>query len=209
MQDLELSRDGDDGTVFRDVIMLARLGFAALVMLLLPHLNPPVQATEQREPPGNLVIELRWPDGLDADLDLWVQAPDDAPVGYSNKGWHIFNLLRDDIGRPRDSSDLNYEIAFSRGTPSSEYTVNVHLYRNNSDRRSIPATVSAGIKSDVNGPVESIAEERIELRRVGRELTVVRFSLDQSGNLVPGSVHNLQRALRSPPGATRPVDASG
>ena len=29
---------------------------------------------------------------LDADVDLWVQAPNDTPVGYSNKGGDFFNL---------------------------------------------------------------------------------------------------------------------
>ena len=28
--------------------------------------------------PGNVVIEIQWPDGLDADVDLWVQAPGDT-----------------------------------------------------------------------------------------------------------------------------------
>ena len=40
MQALEHYDDGDDGTVFRDVIMLALLGFVTIVVLLLPHLNP-------------------------------------------------------------------------------------------------------------------------------------------------------------------------
>ncbi|MFQ5958234.1 MAG: hypothetical protein ACE5LF_02585, partial [Alphaproteobacteria bacterium] len=81
MHGLNTIDDNDDGTVFRDVIMLALLGFAAIVMLLLPHLNPPVEATEAAQPPGNVVVEVRWPDDIDADVDLWVEAPGDVPVG--------------------------------------------------------------------------------------------------------------------------------
>ena len=57
--------DGDDsGTVFRDVIMLALAGFVAMVILLLPHLNPPGRdAQASTEPPGNVMVEVRWPDG--------------------------------------------------------------------------------------------------------------------------------------------------
>ena len=125
MRGLEPFDDAADGTVFRDVIMLALLGFVAIVVLLLPHLNPPVQATEATQPPGNVIVEVRWPDEFDSDVDLWVEAPGDVPVGYSNKGGRIFNLLRDDLGHIGDTTGLNYEIAFSRGTPGGEYTVSL------------------------------------------------------------------------------------
>jgi hypothetical protein len=74
--------DGDEsGTVFRDVIMLALAGFIAMVLLLLPHLNPPGEAAEENtQPPGNVIVEVRWPDELDSDVDLWVQAPGDVPA---------------------------------------------------------------------------------------------------------------------------------
>ena len=56
---------GDDtGTVFRDTIMLALAGFVALVILMLPYLNPKQTKTaENTEPPGNVIVEVRWPDG--------------------------------------------------------------------------------------------------------------------------------------------------
>ena len=58
------------------------------------------------------MIEARWPDAVDADVDLWVQAPGDVPVGYSNKGGAIFNLLRDDLGTRADATGINYEISY-------------------------------------------------------------------------------------------------
>jgi hypothetical protein len=99
--------EDEGGTVFRDVIMLALAGFVAMVILLLPHLNPKGEdAQASTEPPGNVIVEVRWPDELDADVDLWVEAPGDVPVGYSNKGGAIFNLLRDDLGRKADATHL-------------------------------------------------------------------------------------------------------
>ena len=86
MNALDNLEPSEDGTVFREVIMLALLGFVTIVILLLPHLNPPVEPVEDVNAPGNVVVELRWPDAVDADVDLWVQAPGDSPVGYSNKG---------------------------------------------------------------------------------------------------------------------------
>jgi hypothetical protein len=48
---LGLEQEEDEaGTVFRDVIMLALAGFVAMVILLLPHLNPKGKAAE--EPPS-------------------------------------------------------------------------------------------------------------------------------------------------------------
>ena len=74
-------------TLFRDVLSLALLGFLAVIVLLLPHL-----ITEQGnkstavEVSGDVVVQLTWPPEMDADMDLWVQAPGDISVGYSNKG---------------------------------------------------------------------------------------------------------------------------
>ena len=197
MHGLDPFEGDDDGTVFRDVIMLALLGFVTIVVLLLPHLNPPVKAKEAAEPPGTIVVEVRWPDESNADVDLWVEAPGDVSVGYSNKGGRVFNLLRDDLGQIDDASGLNYEMAFSRGMPAGEYTVNLHLYANRDGVQPVPAKVRIGIKRSADSNLTEIARADIELARVGQEITVARFRLDASGALVPGSLHDLQRPLRA------------
>ncbi len=197
MQNLDQIDDNDDGTVFRDVIMLALLGFVTIVVLLLPHLNPPVEANEPSRPPGNVIVELRWPDDVDADVDLWVEAPGEAPVGYSNKGGRIFNLLRDDLGHSNDATKLNYEVAYSRGIPAGEYTVNLHLYRSKNRFLPIPAVVAVGIKANSDASLLPIATGNVDLIHVGQEITVVRFSIGERGLLVPGSIHELQRELRA------------
>ena len=71
--------EDDTGTVFRDTITLALAGFVAIVVLVLPHINtktPP--AAQVIEPPGTAIVEVRWPDEIDADIDLWVSAPDET-----------------------------------------------------------------------------------------------------------------------------------
>src|SRR3546814_467926 len=133
MREIDEFEGAQDGTVFRDVIMLALLGFMVIVVVLLPHLNPPTEASASADPPGNVLVEVRWPDGIDTDIDLWIEAPETRPVGYSNQSGPIFNLLRDDLGRVGDSTDLNYEVAYSRGIRGGAYTVNPHLYRHRSD----------------------------------------------------------------------------
>jgi hypothetical protein len=190
--------DEDSGTVFRDVITLALCGFVAIVVLLLPHLNPPAQASavESVAAPGNVIVEIRWPEGHEADVDLWVQGPGDVPVGYSNKGGVIFNLLRDDLGRVGDPTTQNYEISFSRGLPPGEYTANVHLYRN-PNGQPVDVTMVVSTKPTVQSSARPLLTTRMTLRREGEELTGFRFALDENGRLKPGSVHNLYKPLRS------------
>lgn len=189
--------DQSNDTVFRDVIFLALAGFVAVVLLLLPHLHPPKEAKAAVPSPGNVIVEIRWPDEIDADVDLWVQAPGDRPVGYSNKGGTIFNLLRDDLGQRGDTTELNYEISYSRGVPAGEYTVNVHLYRNTGGYVSIPVTISVSVKSRSNESARRLLATNLVLENEGEERTAFRFSLDDKGGLIRDSVHDLPKPLRS------------
>lgn len=191
------SLDGESSdTVFRDVILLALSGFVAVVLLLLPHLHPPLEAKEAT-PPGNVVIEINWPAKIDADVDLWVEAPGDRPVGYSNKGGRIFNLLRDDLGQFRDITNVNYEVAYSRGVVAGEYTINLHLYRNKSSVLPVPVTVVTSVKRSNGGNLKRLTSSRVELNYTGEEITVIRFALTKTGEIVPGSMHQLFKPLRS------------
>ena len=191
------SFDGDSSdTVFRDVILLALSGFVAVVLILLPHLHPPLEAKEA-PPPGNVVVEINWPSKIDADVDLWVEAPGDQPVGYSNKGGKVFNLLRDDLGQFRDLTDVNYEVAYSRGVVEGEYTINIHLYRNKSAILPVPVTVVASVKRTNAANLKRLTSAKVELAYTGEEVTVVRFSLNKTGEIVPGSMHDLHKPLRS------------
>ena len=198
MDELDLfDNEGGSDTVFRDVIFLALAGFVAMVLLLLPHLNPPATASEGTPAPGNVIVELNWPKELDTDVDLWVEAPGDVPVGYSNKGGVIFNLLRDDLGGQSDVTDINYEVSYSRGVPAGEYTVNVHLYRDMSGSLPISISLAVSVKSKPQVAAKRILTTKLELEHQGQEITAFRFSLDEDGNLVPGSVHDLPKPLRS------------
>ena len=191
------SFDGESGdTVFRDVILLALSGFVAVVLILLPHLHPPLEAKEA-PPPGNVVIEINWPSEIDADVDLWVEAPGDRPVGYSNKGGRVFNLLRDDLGQFRDLTDVNYEVAYSRGVVEGEYTINLHLYRNKSAILPVPVTMVASVKRSNGANLKRLTSAKVELGYTGEEITVIRFALNKAGEIVPGSMHELFKPLRS------------
>lgn len=197
MREFDLFDEESSSTLFRDVIMLALAGFVMLVLLLLPHINPKAVAQEGDKSPGNMTVELRWPDEINADVDLWVEAPGDAPVGYSNKGGKVFNLLRDDLGDTADMTGLNYEFTYSRGVPSGEYAVNVHLYRNPTAIYPIPATVVVSLKKPGYKSAKQLLVSKLELTKQGQESTVFRFQLDDKANLIEGSVHDLPKKLRN------------
>jgi len=208
MRETDLFDDESGATVFRDVIMLALAGFVMLVLLLLPHLNPRAKTEDTARTPGNVIIEARWPDDINADVDLWVQAPGDVPVGYSNAAGAVFNLLRDDLGNVADLTGLNYEFSYSRGVPAGEYTVNAHLYRNH-DLRNVPVTIVVSVKGGVNVAAKQILTTKLEMSREGEERTAFRFKLDERGRLVPGSVHDLPKPLRSARGLPVPNSPQG
>lgn len=195
------SGDEDVGIVFRDTISLALAAFMAVAVLLLPHVHPraKAEAAKSMEPPGNVLVEVRWPDAMPCDVDTWVEGPDGNVVGYSNKSSQLFNLLRDDLGTAGDIDSLNYETMYSRGILPGEYIVNLHLYRDYREDKSQPVEVVVvlSVKPKPNESALALAKATVLLRAQGQEATAIRLRLTADGSLVPGSVNHLFKAIRS------------
>lgn len=190
--------EDESGTVFRDVLMLALIGFVAMVIMLLPHISKTQEETEEHRPPGNVVVEMHWPDELPVDVDLWVKAPNDVPVGFWNQGSQYFNLLRDDLGMEGDASSRNYEVSYSRGIIPGEYIVNVHMYGKVPAGVVVPVQVIVSVRAKYD-QLRQILQTRIELYRRNQEETAFRFRLTADGDLVPGSVTTLRQRLVTAP----------
>jgi hypothetical protein len=190
--------DEETLTVWLDTALLMLGGFVLMSVLMMTVVNPPTKSSESDnvQAPGNVIIEAQWADKLDADVDLWVQAPGDVPVGYFNKSGQIFNLLRDDLGRKQDITDYNYEVAYTRGAPGGEYVVNLHMYRGRGLSYPIAVKVVASAKEDSARSAKPLVETTVQLRKEGQELTALRFRLDRNGGLVAGSVNSLFKPLR-------------
>ena len=186
--------EDSSGTVFRDVLMLALIGFVAMVIMLLPHISKSQDETDEHSPPGNVVVEMHWPDELPVDVDLWVQAPNDVPVGFWNQGSQFFNLLRDDLGLEGDASARKYEVSYSRGILAGDYTVNVHMYGKVPAGVVVPVRVVVSVKAKYDS-LRQILQTSVELQRRNQEETAFRFRLTRDGDLVPGSVTTLRRRL--------------
>jgi hypothetical protein len=186
--------DEETLTVWLDTALLMLGGFILMTVLMMAVVNPPAKAaqTAGEQSPGNVIIEAHWPEKLDADVDLWVKAPGDRPVGYSNMSSRYFNLLRDDLGR-----DLNYEIAYSRGMPAGEYVANVHMYRGVGITYPVTVNVVASLKPRPEEPAQQLAAVTVQLRHENDQITAFRFTLDGKGHLVAGSINNVYKELRS------------
>jgi hypothetical protein len=180
-------------TLFRDAILLALISFMCMVVWILPHLNPPT-AKDDMIPPGNLVAFITWPEG-NVDVDLWLDGPGEpVPVGYSNKGGVLWNLLRDDLGTIADVTSLNMETGFSRGIIPGEYRINVQCYR--CPLGPVDVHVEVSMKAP-SGAVSTIATSTVTLRRHFEEKTALAFRITESGEVDQSSMNTLFKPLRS------------
>ena len=171
----------------RDLLMNFLMGLTALVILVLSAIAPAAE-TDPIDPPGNLIASAAWPAGA-IDVDLWVKAPGDDPVGYSHKSGKVWSLLRDDLGTANDGTPLNYESAFTRGLPDGEYIVNVRCY-GCAGKVPVPVAVEVRLATGVlvwSGVVTLVSDKQ--------EKTALRFVM-RSGAVVPGSASHVFREIR-------------
>ena len=185
-------------TLFKDVLFNLLLGFAALIILMLPFINDPADSNEI-EAPGNMMVYIQWPPGS-MDVDLWVTGPGTInPIGYSNKGGRLWNLLRDDLGSMHDSGLDNFENAFTRGLPAGVYQINIHCYTcNDLALLPVPVRVEITYKETLQANlIRPLLFTSVELHSTGEEITVIRFELDADQSIVSGSRSHFFTPLRS------------
>jgi len=189
------------GTLFRDLLTISVGMFILLLAILIFHLATSQSNSENERDRGNVRVEIMWPDEMDVDIDLWVQAPGDVPVGYSNLNGVVFNLVRDDLGHYNDLTSMNYEVAHSRGLPDTgEWTINIHWFSNRSHESRVPVTLLLTIKKNdgtksKESPIKVI-NTTVTLIRVGQERTVIRFKLDGNGDVITDSISRLNKYIR-------------
>ena len=195
-----MKRKSGSYRVFGDMSFTLFIVVTAVLFLLLPIVSEAVKTstseTEGLKPQGNIIVELYWPDEMNTDVDLWVKSDaDDIPVGYSNKGGPVFNLLRDDLGTLGDISEKNYEVSYSRGVPDGEYIVNTHLFALKGGKLPVPVTVIISLRLNENAATIQLFKVNTTLTKDGEERTLARFTI-YDGKYVSGSFNTLQEPLR-------------
>lgn len=157
----------------------------------------------QQTPMGDILVEARWADGTDVDVDLWTRAPEDEQaVGYSRRADRQTGYVRDDTGMGADVGGLNYETAVIRGLSSGRYVVNVHLYNSRGGTLPIRVQVAARLQPAPGRPGRPIAVREVLLTHDGWEETAFSFQV-VNGAIVPGSISDAYIPLRDPAGGRR------
>lgn len=178
----------------RDLYGITLVLFIGLVALL-DVAKAKSEAEAGDKIPGSISATITWPDG-NTDVDLWLDGPGEVrPIGYSNKGGLLWNLLRDDLGIQPDFMAMNFENAFTRGVPKGEYRVNVQCFR----CPVLPVEVKLEVAQSPAGGGKRvvIAESSITLTSDHQEKTGLAFTLDAAGAVVPDSMNTVFEALRS------------
>lgn len=187
--------EGAAETVYRDVIFLALVGFVAMVMLMLPHIKKEAkEEAKDHKAPGQVIVEMQWPTNMPYDVDLWVKAPGEQPVGFWNQGGIVFNLLRDDLGDEGDATKQNYEVSYSRGIPPGEYVVNIHMYGPLPKGIVVPVGVTVSTRQEF-GHTRQVLNTTVRLDRRNQEETAFKFRLTAEGDLIKSSVSTLRHPL--------------
>lgn len=179
--------------------LLSAIGVVVVSMALVFNLpQKPVESNETTSP-GDVIVQLYWPEESSIDLDLWVRGPDGVPVGYSNRQSTIFNLLRDDLGKTGDLMPINQEVAYSRGKPDGRYTFNVHAF-STAGVYPVEACMEVSIRSGT-GSVSKVWEGCYVFTSRYVEHTFVTLTLKDGA--VVGAPSYVQTELRSANGNDR------
>jgi hypothetical protein len=181
---------GDDGSFvpFTDILFNALLGFAVMVFIALALIRPEARSGLV-DVKAEIIITASWPDGNPDDVDLYVEEPGGNVVWYYVREAGLIHLDRDDRGNLRDTIEvagttvetpLNQETVTMRGLVPGEYVVNVYRYTATTGEP-IPVTVKV---EKINPALAVLHYGRTLLVARGDEATVLRFTLDEAGEVV-------------------------
>ena len=189
--------DESSDRVINDMTLLLNAALIMVIFILIMFIGEKSDDGEVKQQ-GNLVFEIYWDDGLESDVDMWVQPPNHTPVGYSNMGSKYLNLLRDDLGNEsdKDISGRNMEMMVSRGLVEGEWTANVYLFGLDGEKPPIDVRMVVSMKSSPYADVQQLFAIDTQLHHAGQEKTMVRFEI-RDKELVEGSVHHTFKPIAS------------
>ena len=182
---------------FLDLLFNTLLCFAALFVLSFVLINPS-KKEHNAKTKAEFMITVTWPEGLDDDVDMYVEDSQGNLVAFMRREEGLMHLDRDDLGRSNDIVNTpfgpiehkdNREIVTIRGIIAGEYVVNVHMYTKRSEATEVPVT----IQLDKINPFSTITLKEVVLRITGDEETAFRFVLDNDGKVT--DVNTLKKSL--------------
>ena len=176
-------------TSFLDLLfnsLLAFVGFFMLAIMLIQEENEYIPSSL---PKVEFMLTFTWPSGNNDDVDAWIVDPLDSIVYFNRREDGLMHLDRDDVGNKNDIITLpngkkfeykeNREVINLRGYVPGEYLVNVHMFVKRD-----PGVTPVQVKLEKMNPYKVCSVKDITLTEGGQELTVMRFKIDKTGEIV-------------------------
>jgi len=189
---------GNDSTPFVDLLFNILLGFAFLFIISFLMIQPILKKAEVHTQ-AEYIITVTWPLNNKDDVDTWLEDPLGNIVYFKNKEAGLVHLDRDDLGDMNDVIVLadgttvkypyNQEILTIRGFVGGEWTLNLHMY---SKREKTPTTARVTVDK-LNPTLKTIIAKDIILEERGDEITVARFEMGSSGDIL--SINDMPKGL--------------
>lgn len=140
-------------------------------------------------PAGTVIITMHWDPRSNSDQDLWVISPGDAkPVGYSHPADANCNLLRDDLGREKDSESQNFEITVCRRPMAGQWVVDEKSYSVYDGIVPLDGEIKVYIMQKAGMGLKLILDRHVVVGGNGTFATAAHFWLDAAGEVIPGSI---------------------
>jgi hypothetical protein len=176
---------------FIDLLFNVLVGFVFLFIIAFILINP-ITKKDNIIVPAEIMIVLKWPDGIDVDMDLWVKDPANNVVGYRHVNGGIMHLDRDDLGMKSESvivddkeivMTLNREVITLRGIVPGEYKISVHYYRDG-EKDSQVAVIPVTVEVTKINPYSVIFSQTINYDSEGQTKNFYKFELNAQGRVI-------------------------
>ena len=187
-----------DSTPFVDLLFNLLLGFAFLFIISFLMIQPILKKAEVHTQ-AEYIITVTWPVNNKDDIDTWLEDPLGNVLFFRNKEVGLSHLDRDDLGHANDVIYLadgssvtypyNQEITTIRGFIGGEWTLNLHMYSKNEEN----PTTARVVVDKLNPKLKTIIAKDITLGERGEEITVARFEMGSSGDIL--SVNDMYKGL--------------
>jgi len=152
---------------------------------MLSVVHPPgSRRRPRRTVAGNVIIEAQWPIRSMPTSTSGSKRRATKPVRLFQQERHRLQSAPRDLGMPQDVTNLNYEVAYSRGMPAGDMSPR-HMYRGVNVAYPVTVKVVARVKpSPTMRPRACDRHVSCDTKRPGDGL---RFQLDSHGRLWPGA----------------------
>ena len=173
---------------FYDMLFNMLIAFVFCFVVALLAFNPKARKSGDIPAKAEFMITVSWPDNNPNDIDTWVQEPSGKVLWFRQRDAGLLHLDRDDRGAKNAtvlvngrefSSPIRQEIVTLRGVLPGEYVVNAHYY---DSKDQMPVDVSVTVVK-VNPQAEIVFNGTQQIPAKGDERTLVRFTLDEAGQV--------------------------